>query len=68
MYQVVKRDGRSADFNITRISNAITKAFDATGMPYAPDIINLLALQVTSDFASKVVDNKVEVEAIAVRK
>ncbi len=64
MYQVVKRDGRSADFNITRISNAITKAFDATGMPYAPDIINLLALQVTSDFASKIVDNKVEVEAI----
>ena len=64
MYQVVKRDGRSADFNITRISNAITKAFDATGIPYTPDIINLLALQVTSDFATKIVDNKVEVEAI----
>ncbi len=64
MYQVVKRDGRSADFNITRISNAITKAFDATGIPYTPDIINLLALQVTSDFAAKIVDNKVEVEAI----
>ena len=24
MYNVVKRDGRSVDFNITRISNAIT--------------------------------------------
>ena len=33
MYNVVKRDGRSVDFNITRIANAITKAFDATGNP-----------------------------------
>ena len=28
MYNVVKRDGRSVDFNITRIANAITKAFE----------------------------------------
>ena len=64
MYNVVKRDGRSVDFNITRISNAITKAFDATGIPYSPDVINLLALQVTSDFSSKVKNDLVEVEAI----
>src|SRR5699024_6985696 len=54
MYNVVKRDGRSVDFNITRISNAITKAFDATGIPYSPDVIDLLALRVTADFAPKV--------------
>ena len=35
MYQVIKRDGNVVDFNITRISNAITKAFDATGIPYS---------------------------------
>ena len=64
MYQVVKRDGRAVDFNLTRISNAITKAFDATGIPYSPDVINLLSLQVTSDFSSKVKNDLVEVEAI----
>ena len=64
MYQVVKRDGRAVDFNLTRISNAITKAFDATGIPYSPDVINLLSLQVTADFSSKVQNDLVEVEAI----
>ena len=33
MYQVTKRDGKTADFNITRIANAITKAFEATQIP-----------------------------------
>ena len=31
MYQVVKRDGKVVDFNISKISAAITKAFDALG-------------------------------------
>jgi len=52
------------DFNITRIANAITKAFDATQIPYNPDIINMLSLQVTSDYACKVMDNAIEVESI----
>ena len=30
MYRVVKRDGTLADFNISKISAAITKAFDGT--------------------------------------
>lgn len=64
MYNVVKRDGRFVDFNINRITNAITKAFDATGIPYNPDVINLLALQVTADFAAKVHDDRIEVESI----
>ena len=64
MYNVVKRDGRSVDFNITRISNAITKAFDATGIPYSPDVIDLLALRVTADFAPKVDHDLIGVEAI----
>ena len=64
MYNVVKRDGRSVDFNITRIANAITKAFDATGIPYNPDVIDLLALQVTADFAPKVDHDLIGVEAI----
>ena len=54
MYKVRKRDGRLTGFDLARISTAVTKAFDATKTPHNPDIINLLTLQVTSDFASKV--------------
>ena len=64
MYQVTKRDGRTVDFNITRIANAITKAFEATQIPYNPDIINMLSLQVTADYAGKIMDNTIEVESI----
>ena len=64
MYKVTKRDGRIVDFNITRIANAMTKAFEATEMPYTPDIINLLSLQVTADYACKVMDDKISVESI----
>ena len=64
MYQVIKRDGRRVDFDLTRISNAITKAFDAAEIPYNTDIINLLALQVTADYAGKVKSNAVGVEDI----
>ena len=64
MYQVTKRDGKNVDFNITRIANAITKAFEATGIPYNPDIINMLSLQVTADYAGKIMDNAVSVESI----
>lgn len=64
MYKVTKRDGRSVEFNITRISNAITKAFDATEIPYTPDIISLLSLQVTADYANRIVDDQVDVETI----
>lgn len=49
---------------MTRISHAITKAFDATGIPYSPDVINLLSLQVTADFAPKVKDDTIDVESI----
>ena len=64
MYQVTKRDGKTVDFNITRIVNAITKAFEATQIPYNPDIINMLSLQVTADYAGKIMDNAVSVESI----
>ena len=64
MYQVIKRDGRKVDFDLTRIANAITKAFDATNIPYNPNIIDLLALQVTADYAGKVKNNEIGVEDI----
>ncbi|MBR3273961.1 MAG: hypothetical protein IKF98_12830, partial [Clostridia bacterium] len=39
MYEVVKRDGKQVDFAISKITGAITKAFDATGRQYHPSVI-----------------------------
>ena len=64
MYQVVKRDGSITSFNLSKISVAITKAFEATHMEYNPDIIDLLALKVTADYQAKIKDGLVTVEDI----
>ncbi len=64
MYKVIKRDGQESDFNISKISVAITKAFEAQDKQYNPDIIDLLALKVTADYQHKIVDGKVGVEDI----
>ena len=64
MYKVRKRDGRLTEFDLSRISVAVTKAFVATKTPQNPDIINLLTLQVTADFAPKVKDGEISVEDI----
>ena len=64
MYQVIKRDGKVADFNISKISAAITQAFEAQNKQYHPSVIDLLALKVTSDFETKIIDGKVAVEDI----
>ncbi|MBE5868875.1 MAG: ribonucleoside triphosphate reductase [Lachnospiraceae bacterium] len=64
MFQVIKRDGTRVDFTLTKINDAIMKAFTATQMQYNNDIVDLLALRVTADFQSKVKDNAVSVEDI----
>ncbi|MBQ3789923.1 MAG: ribonucleoside triphosphate reductase, partial [Lachnospiraceae bacterium] len=64
MYQVVKRDGKVADFNISKISAAITKAFEALGKQYHSSVIELIALHVSADFEDKIKDGKVTVEEI----
>ena len=64
MYQVIKRDGSIVEFSITKIANAIQKAFDAQEKQYNPDIIDFLALKVTSDYQDEIVDNKIGVESI----
>ena len=62
MYQVVKRDGKVTDFNLSKISVAITKAFQATKKEFNTDIIDLLALRVTADYQDKIQDGKITVE------
>lgn len=64
MYQVTKRDGKIADFNLSKIGEAIRKAFEAQEKQYNQDIIDLLALKVTADFEPKIKDNLVSVEDI----
>ncbi len=64
MYQVLKRDGTTVDFEISKISGAMIKAFDALGRNYHPSVINLLALQVTSAFEMKIKDGHISVEDI----
>ncbi len=64
MYQVVKRNGKTVDFDISKISKAITLAFEACDKKYNPDVIDLIALRVTSHFEPKVKEDKVAVEDI----
>ena len=64
MYQVLKRDGETAEFNISKISVAITKAFEAQNKQYHPSVIDLLALKVTADFDYKIKNNLISVEDI----
>jgi len=64
MYQVTKRDGTAATFEIGKISAAITKAFQALDKQFHPSVIDLLALRVTADFEPKVRDGRIAVEDI----
>ena len=64
MYRVTKRDGTIAEFDIAKISAAITKAFDAMGKQYHPSVMDMLALRVTAEFEPKIKDELVAVEDI----
>ncbi len=64
MYSVLKRNGQVVDFNLKKITEAITLAFEAQQRDYIPDIIDFLALKVTSDFEPKIKDHNIAVEDI----
>ena len=64
MYRVVKRDGKIAEFDIKKISAALTKAFEACKKQYHPSIIDMLALRVCADFEDKIKDDTIAVEDI----
>jgi len=60
----MKRDGQVVDFNISKISNAIQKAFNSVNRQYNMDIIELLALKVTANYENKIKNGMVTVEDI----
>lgn len=64
MYFILKRDGSIVEFEINKISAAMIKAFEAQNKNYHPSVINLLTLQVTADFQSKIKDDIISVEDI----
>ncbi len=64
MYTVLKRDGKIADFDLKKISNAIKLAFDAQERDYNENIIDFLALKVTANFEPKIKDHHISVEDI----
>ena len=64
MYRVTKRDGKVADFDIAKISDAIRKGFEACERQFNDNIIDFLALKVTSDFEPKIENDLVAVEDI----
>ena len=62
MLNVKKRDGNVVPFDLTKIENAIEKAFVAVNKVYTNEIIELLALKVTAGFNDKVIDNMIHVD------
>ena len=64
MYKVIKRDGKTTSFDLSKIGSAIKKAFDAQSKQYTDDIIDLISLRVTADFSGKVKNGLVAVEDI----
>jgi len=64
MFQVQKRDGKIAEFDIGKISAAIGHAFEALEKQYTPSIIDLISLKVTADFEPKIKNELITVEDI----
>ena len=64
MYQILKRDGKVVDFDLSKISDAITHAFEAQEVETHPSIIDFLTLKVTAEFAPKGKEGLIAVEDI----
>ena len=64
MYQVVKRNGKVADFDLSKISKAVEKAFESQNKQFNHDVIDFIALKVTANFEPKIKDNLIQVEDI----
>ncbi len=72
MYQVVKRNDKVVEFDLSKIAHAIRKAFDAQEKQYNDSVIDFLALKVTADFEPSkegliAVDIQDSVESVLIR-
>ncbi|MDR2600335.1 MAG: ribonucleoside triphosphate reductase [Oscillospiraceae bacterium] len=64
MYNVKKRDGTVVEFDLSKIADAIMKAFESQNRRYHSDTIDFLAVMVTADFEPKIIDDAITVEEI----
>ena len=64
MYQVIKRDGKIKEFDISKIIDAIRSAFVAKQKSFTEATIELLALKVTAHFQNKIKEDLIHVEEI----
>ncbi len=64
MYNVLKRDGKIVDFDISKIREAIKLAFEACEKNYNESVLDFIALKVTADFEPKIKDSHIAVEDI----
>jgi ribonucleoside-triphosphate reductase (formate) len=64
MFKLLRRDGSVAPFDLKKIKEAISKAFQATEMVHTDDILDMLALRVTANFQSKVNNDQVALEDV----
>ena len=64
MLQVIKRDGTLVPFDLKKIQSAMSRAFTAENKTISDDVLELLALRVTSVFNSKVHNDQIGVEEI----
>ena len=64
MFHVKKRNGLATEFDIKKISDAITSAFEACDKQFNNNIIDFIALKVTADFEPKIKEGFVTVEDI----
>ncbi len=64
MFQVRKRDGKITEFDMSKITTALSKAFNANQVDYTADILNMLTLRVAANFSEKISNNLINVEDI----
>ncbi len=64
MLRVRKRNKQITDFDLSKITNAMEKAFEATYSACTPDILERLALRVVADFQPKIKDGVIYIEDI----
>lgn len=64
MFTVAKRDGAIVEFELSKITEAIRKAFEAKEKYYSQDMLQMLGLRVTADFQEKISDEIISVEDI----
>lgn len=64
MFKVKKRDGAIIDFDLSKIRDAVEKAFVASDVNYTEDMLDTIALKVTSQFNNKIQGGVISVEDI----